>query len=51
MATFYQLEWANGYEDPLRFSPAKLDCTQWADAAVEVGMKYAVLAAKHNGAW
>lgn len=51
LATFYQLEWANGYEDPDRFSPARLDCGQWADAAADAGMKYAVLTAKHTGAW
>ncbi len=51
MATFVDLEWANGYEDPALFRPGKLDCLQWADAAVSAGMKYAVLTVKHTGAW
>lgn len=48
IATFNEQEWANGYEDPLSFAPAKLDCGQWADAAKEGGMKYAVLTVKHT---
>lgn len=51
MATFNEREWANGYEDPSTFSPDKLDCNQWADVAVEAGMKYAVLTVKHTGGW
>ena len=48
MATFADREWATGYEDPLLFTPTKLDCGQWADAAKAAGMKYAVLTAKHG---
>ena len=33
---------------PLTFNPAKLDCGQWADAAKEAGVKYAVLTTKHT---
>ena len=51
MATFYPVEWASGYEDPLKFTPNKLDCGQWADAAKSIGMKYAVLTVKHTGGW
>lgn len=51
MATFIDLEWANGYEDPLLFQPDKLDCNQWAEAAEDAGMKYAVLTVKHTGGW
>ena len=51
MGTFAGLEWANGYEDPKLFAPARLDCGQWADAALEAGMKYAVLTVKHTGGW
>ena len=51
MATFFPVEWASGYEDPLKFTPSKLDCEQWADAAKSIGMKYAVLTVKHTGGW
>jgi alpha-L-fucosidase len=51
VATFNEREWANGYEDPLSFSPDKLDCNQWAEVAKEAGMKYAVLTVKHTGGW
>ncbi len=48
LGTFVSREWANGYEDPALFSPGKLDCGQWADAARSAGMKYAVLTTKHT---
>jgi len=51
MATYIDREWANGYEDPGLFKPAKLDCGQWADLARAAGMKYAVLTVKHTGGW
>jgi len=51
VATFNEREWANGYEDPLSFSPDKLDCNQWAEVAKKAGMKYAVLTVKHTGGW
>ena len=51
MSTFDDSEWANGYEDPGLFTPGKLDCGQWADAARAAGMKYAVLTVKHTGGW
>jgi len=51
MATFVGREWANGYEDPKVFAPEKLDCGQWADAARDAGMNYAVLTVKHTGGW
>ncbi len=51
MATYYPVEWANGYEDPSKFNPDKLDCGQWADLAKSLGMKYAVLTVKHTGGW
>ncbi len=31
-----------------KFNPTALDCGQWADAAAEAGMKYAVLTTKHH---
>jgi alpha-L-fucosidase len=51
MSTFAGYEWANGYEDSLLFNPSKLNCGQWADAAKDAGMKYAVLTVKHTGGW
>jgi alpha-L-fucosidase len=51
MATFANVEWANGKEDPAIFKPDELDCGQWADAAKNAGMKYAILTVKHTGGW
>ena len=48
LGTFADLDWAGGYEDPALFSPTKLDCGQWADAAKEAGMTYLVLTVKHT---
>lgn len=51
MATFNERQWATGTEDPASFAPTALDCNQWIDAAVDAGMKYAVLTVKHTGGW
>lgn len=51
MSTFTGSEWANGYENPDGFAPAKLDCGQWADAAKAARMTYAILTVKHTGGW
>jgi len=51
MATFANVEWATGREDPAIFAPKQLDCGQWADAAKAAGMKYAILTVKHTGGW
>jgi len=51
IATYYNVEWAVGYEDPSKFSPQNVNCEQWIDAAVKAGMKYAVLTVKHTGGW
>ena len=51
MATFNERQWATGTEDPASFTPTALDCNQWIDAAVDAGMKYAVLTVKHTGGW
>ena len=51
MATFHDLQWATGHEDPATFAPTKLDCGQWADVARAAGMKYAVLTVKHTSGW
>ncbi|MFC2123705.1 alpha-L-fucosidase [Bacteroidota bacterium] len=51
MATYVQVGWATGKEDPLLFNPADLDFNQWADAAALAKMKYATLTIKHTGGW
>jgi alpha-L-fucosidase len=51
MGTFVNKEWATGYEDPLLFSPTKLDCEQWVSVAKSAGMNYAVLTTKHTCGW
>ena len=51
VATFHEREWAEGHEDPATFTPDRLDCNQWADAASAAGMQYAVLTVKHTGGW
>jgi alpha-N-arabinofuranosidase len=51
VATFNERQWATGCEDPGSFTPDKLDCNQWVDAAAAAGMKYAVLTVKHTGGW
>jgi alpha-L-fucosidase len=33
---------------PAVFNPSKLDCNQWAEAAVSAGMKYGCLTTKHH---
>ena len=48
LGTVVDLDWAGGYEDPLRFAPTKLDCGQWADEAKAAGMTYLVLTVKHT---
>lgn len=48
LATSAGTDWAGGYEDPGLFNPAKLDCSQWADAARNAGMNYLVLTVKHT---
>lgn len=51
VATFHERQWATGYEDPATFTPDRLDCNQWIDAATSAGMQYAVLTVKHTGGW
>lgn len=48
LGTVADIDWAGGYEDPLLFHPAKLDCDQWADEAKAAGMTYMVLTVKHT---
>ena len=46
--TFTDREWGDGSENPAIFEPAHLDCRQWARAARQAGMRYAILTAKHH---
>lgn len=46
--TFTGREWGDGSEDSALFDPIKLDCEQWARAAVSAGMTGLVLTAKHH---
>jgi alpha-L-fucosidase len=51
MSTFVPGGWSHGDEDPMLFNPTKMDCGQWADAAVSAGMTYITLTVKHTGGW
>lgn len=46
--TYTDLEWGDGTENPAIFNPEKLDCEQWAKAALSVGAKGIILTAKHH---
>ncbi len=46
--TFSGAAWGDGQFPAAQFDPARLDTDQWADVAVEAGMRYAVLTAKHH---
>ncbi|ONM22934.1 Alpha-L-fucosidase 1 [Zea mays] len=48
MNTFTDSEWGTGWEDPSLFYPARLDATQWMDAARAAGASLAILVAKHH---
>lgn len=41
-------DWPDPMQSPKVFNPEKLDCGQWADAAVSAGMTYACLTTKHH---
>lgn len=46
--TFAGQGWGDGKFPAQNFVPSRLDPAQWAEVAVEAGMKYAVLTAKHH---
>lgn len=46
--TYTDLEWGDGTENPAIFNPEKLDCEQWAKAALSAGAKGIILTAKHH---
>jgi alpha-L-fucosidase len=41
-------DWPDPQLSPTVFNPQKLDCNQWADAAVSAGMTYGCLTTKHH---
>lgn len=48
MATFQDREWGDPDGPTEAFDPASLDTDQWADAALDAGMKYGCLTTKHH---
>jgi alpha-L-fucosidase len=46
--TFTDKEWGFGDEPESLFNPSELDCSQWAKAAKEAGMKGIIITAKHH---
>ena len=44
----YTGSWAQGNLPIDQFNPTKLDCNQWADAAVSAKMKFGVLTTRHH---
>ncbi|MCD8318481.1 MAG: alpha-L-fucosidase [Paraprevotella sp.] len=48
MPTFADEDWPDPDMPGQDFYPRKLDCNQWADAAVEAGMRFGCLTTKHH---
>lgn len=46
--TFMEDDWADPDASPAIFNPVKLDCKQWAQAAVSAHMSYGCLTTKHH---
>ncbi len=46
--TFAGVGWGDGKFPASEFAPSELNPAQWADMALEAGMRYAVLTAKHH---
>ncbi len=44
----YGADWGQANYPITSFNPRKLDCNQWADAAVSAGMKFGLLTTKHH---
>lgn len=44
----YGAKWGQAGYDISRFNPQKLDCSQWAEAAVSAGMRFGLLTTKHH---
>lgn len=48
MNTFSGSEWGDGTEEPERFQPSALDCSQWARVCKRSGLKGIILTTKHH---
>ena len=48
MPTFYDHDWPDPEAPVERFNPTKLDCRQWAEAALSAKMSYGCLTTKHH---
>lgn len=48
MSTFSGHDWSDPNQSPEIFNPEKMDCNQWAEAAVSAGMTYGCLVTKHH---
>ncbi len=46
--TYMNQDWADPEASPSLFSPTKLDCNQWAQAAKSANMSYGCLTTKHH---
>jgi alpha-L-fucosidase len=46
--TFMDDDWADPEASPAIFNPTKLDCNQWAAAAISANMSYGCLTTKHH---
>ena len=44
----YGAKWGEANFPINTFNPQKIDCNQWADAAVSAGMKFGLLTTKHH---
>lgn len=48
MPTYMNQDWPDPDASPSLFNPTKLDCNQWAEAALSAGMTYGCLTTKHH---
>lgn len=51
MPTFTDEDWPDPDAPVETFYPAKLNCEQWADAAISAGMKFGCLTTKHHSGY
>ena len=51
MPTFADEDWPDPDLPAETFYPAKLNCDQWADAALSAGMKFGCLTTKHHSGY
>ena len=46
--TFHNEEWTDGSKPASNYNPTTIDAEQWIQTALEAGMKYVILVAKHH---